>query len=72
MIINLIMKVFIGIKYYFMLFNAMTIVLTIGLILYNSKKIFSNKKKIHKATSTHKVVRKATKETSEIRRRKIS
>lgn len=71
-IINSIMKIFVGIDYYFMIFSGMTIVSTIGLILCNSKKIFSKKKKVSKNKNYHKVVRQPRKQASEVRKRKIS
>ncbi|MBO3445188.1 hypothetical protein [Clostridium sp. CCUG 7971] len=71
-IINAVMRIFIGIDIYFMLFVGMTIASTIGLVLYNSKKIFSKKKKVRKNRGSHKVVRQTSKHTSEVRKRKIS
>lgn len=71
-IINAIMKIFIGIDYYFMIFSGMTIVSTIGLVLYNSKTIFSKKRKVQKNRVSRKVVRQTSKHISDVRKRKIS
>ena len=75
LIINSLMKIFITVDYYFMIFSFITVGLIIGLVLYESKSIFSKKKKkINKKANTNKVVRKITKSKiqSQVRKRKIS
>lgn len=69
------MRIFITVDYYFMIFSFITVGLIIGLVLYESKNIFSKKKKkINKKANTSKVVRKTTKSKtqSQVRKRKIS
>ncbi len=75
LIINSLMRIFITVDYYFMIFSFITVGLIIGLVLYESKSIFSKKKKkINKKVNISKVVRKTTKSKtqSQVRKRKIS
>ncbi len=75
LIINSLMRIFITVDYYFMIFSFITVGLIIGLVLYESKSIFSKKKKtINKKVNTSKVVSKTTKSKtqSQVRKRKIS
>ena len=75
LIINSLMKIFITVDYYFMIFSFMTVGLIIGLVLYESKSIFSKKKsKVNKKANNNKVVRKTTKQETQgqVRKRKIS
>lgn len=73
LIINSLMRIFITVDYYFMIFSFITVGLIIGLVLYESKSIFS-KKKTNKKVNTSKVVNKTTKSKtqSQVRKRKIS
>ena len=75
LIINSLMRIFITVDYYFMIFSFITVGLIIVLVLYESKSIFSKKKKkINKKVNISKVVRKTTKSKtqSQVRKRKIS
>lgn len=75
LIVNSLMKIFITIDYYFMIFNLLTIGLIIGLVLYESKSIFSKKKKrIKNKPSKSNISKKQAKvdTQSQVRKRKIS
>lgn len=72
LIINSLMRIFITVDYYFMIFSFITVGLIIGLVLYESKSIFSKKKKkINKKVNISKVVRKTTKSKTQSQVRKI-
>ncbi|WP_330409715.1 hypothetical protein [Romboutsia maritimum] len=74
-IINAIMGVLVSLDYYFMMASSSTIGLSIGLILFNSRRIFSKKlaKKLSKkVVASKKVVRPNKQQTTSVRKRKIS
>lgn len=71
MIINAVMGIFIRLNFYLLLFAILTIGFTVGLILFDSKKIFYHKK-IKKSINS-KIVTKTKKVESQTKaRRKIS
>lgn len=75
MIINAVMGIFIRLNFYLLLFAILTIGFTVGLILFDSKKIFYPKKikKTIKKTINRKIVTKTKKVESQTKaRRKIS
>ena len=71
MIINAVMGIFIRLNFYLLFFAILTIGFTVGLILFDSKKIFYPKK--IKKTINRKIVTKTKKVESQTKaRRKIS
>ena len=71
MIINAVMGIFIRLNFYLLLFAILTIGFTVGLILFDSKKLLCPKK--IKKTINRKIVTKTKKVESQTKaRRKIS
>ena len=70
--INSIMGIFVGLGYYLLIFGVLVVGLSIGLLLFNSKDIFS-KKKVAKISKTKKAKTSNKKQVySNELRRKIS
>lgn len=67
-LINAIMKIYIDLNYYFAIFWVLAIGLSMGLILIDSRKIFT-KKKLHKVSRKKKVVKKKPSRTNETKRK---
>lgn len=70
-LINAIMGIFIGLNYYFTMACLLTACLSLGLVLLDSKRIFSKQKKAINRIQSNKVVRR-TRQPSSNSRRKIS
>lgn len=71
MIINAVMGIFIRLNFYLLLFAILTAGFTVGLILFDSKKIFYSKK-IKKPTNSKTVTKTKKVESNTKTRRKIS
>lgn len=70
-LVNAIMGIFIGLNYYFTMAWMLTVCLSFGLILFDSKRIFSKKKRVlNKAKDNNDVRRR--KQQSIQSKRKIS
>lgn len=68
-IINAIMGIFVRLDYYFTIAWVLTACLSLGLILFDSKKIFSKKKRVVNRAKANKNIGQRKQQTSQSRRK---